>query len=187
MILRVAYTITYHRLTIRLGLLAREVHETRLDRVQNVKTSQSLIERMLGIGTVDFDTAGGAGFDFDFRGISSPDDIVQTVSQALQTQGLEPSSGAGCGAAGLGRRAAAELDGGPERRPGGRAAAGFGRGERGSSGGPQRGSSVARGSVADALLGAPPRRPCRKRARPIISRESMHVRPPWAVQRAPCL
>lgn len=84
------YTITSHRLTIRLGILSRQLHETRLDRVQNVATNQSLLDRMLGIGTVDFDTAGGAGFDFAFHGIASPEHIVHTVNQALQQEGREP-------------------------------------------------------------------------------------------------
>lgn len=84
------YTISSHRLTIRLGILSRQLHETRLDRVQNVGTNQSLLDRMLGIGTVDFDTAGGAGFDFAFHGIASPESIVHTVNQALQQEGREP-------------------------------------------------------------------------------------------------
>ena len=84
------YTITSHRLTIRLGILSRQLHETRLDRVQNVGTNQSLLDRMLGIGTVDFDTAGGAGFDFAFHGIASPEHIVHTVNQALHQEGREP-------------------------------------------------------------------------------------------------
>ncbi len=71
-------------------MLSRQLHETRLDRVQNVGTSQSLLDRMLGIGTVDFDTAGGAGFDFAFRGIASPESVVHTVNQALQQDGREP-------------------------------------------------------------------------------------------------
>jgi uncharacterized membrane protein YdbT with pleckstrin-like domain len=84
------YTITSHRLTIRLGLLSRQNHETRVDRVQNVGTSQSLLDRMLGIGTVDFDTAGSAGFDFAFRGIADPESIVRVVNDALRQTGNEP-------------------------------------------------------------------------------------------------
>lgn len=78
------YTITSQRLTVQLGLLTRELHETRLDRVQNVASRQSLFDRLLGIGTVDFDTAGGAGFDFAFRGVDHPEEIVRTVDQALR-------------------------------------------------------------------------------------------------------
>jgi uncharacterized membrane protein YdbT with pleckstrin-like domain len=82
------YTITNRRLTIRSGLLSRELHETRLERVQNVGSRQRLLERMLGIGTVDFDTAGGAAYDFSFRGVEDPGGIVRTVNAALEDLGL---------------------------------------------------------------------------------------------------
>jgi uncharacterized membrane protein YdbT with pleckstrin-like domain len=82
------YTITNRRLTIRSGLLSRELHETRLERVQNVNSRQRLLERLLGIGTVDFDTAGGAADDFSFRGVEDPGGIVRTVNSALEDLGL---------------------------------------------------------------------------------------------------
>ena len=82
------YTITNRRLTIRTGLLSRELHETRLERVQNVNSRQRLLERMLGVGTVDFDTAGGAAYDFSFRGVEDPGGIVRTVNAALEDIGL---------------------------------------------------------------------------------------------------
>ena len=81
---RTTYTITTRRLTIELGLLAREVHETRLSQIQNVNTSQSLLERLLDVGDVSFDTAGGAEFDFSFRGVAGPRDIVRMVDDALR-------------------------------------------------------------------------------------------------------
>lgn len=84
--LATTYTISSHRLTIRIGLLSKEMHETRLERVQNVGTTQSLLERLLGIGTVDFDTAGGAGFDFAFRGVTHPEQVVRTINGALREQ-----------------------------------------------------------------------------------------------------
>lgn len=77
------YTITSRRLTIRSGLVSREMHETRLERVQNVNSRQRLLERLLGVGTVDFDTAGGAAYDFSFRGVDDPGRIVRTVDRAL--------------------------------------------------------------------------------------------------------
>ena len=82
------YTITNRRLTIRSGLLSRELHECRIERVQNVNTHQRLLERMLGIGTVDFDTAAGAAYDFSFRGVEDPGGIVRTVNTALEDLGL---------------------------------------------------------------------------------------------------
>jgi len=80
---RTTYTITNQRLTIQIGLLGREVHETRLERVQNVNTRQSVISRMLRVGTVDFDTAGESGYDFTFHGVSDPHQIVRTVDRAI--------------------------------------------------------------------------------------------------------
>lgn len=86
--LATTYTITNRRLTIRSGLMSREMHETRIERVQNVGVRQRLLERMLGIGTVDFDTAGGAAYDFSFRGVEDPGRIVKTVNAALEDLGL---------------------------------------------------------------------------------------------------
>jgi uncharacterized membrane protein YdbT with pleckstrin-like domain len=85
--LRTTYTITDERLTIDIGLLSRDLHQTRLERVQNVSSRQTLSQRLLGVGTVDFDTAGEAGFDFSFRGVSHPHEIVRTVDRALRQRG----------------------------------------------------------------------------------------------------
>jgi uncharacterized membrane protein YdbT with pleckstrin-like domain len=93
--LRTTYTITDQRLTIDRGLLSRDVQETRLERVQNVNSRQSLLERMMRVGTVDFDTAAGSEYDFAFRGVTRPHEIVQTVDraiQALQRSGAVSSS-----------------------------------------------------------------------------------------------
>jgi uncharacterized membrane protein YdbT with pleckstrin-like domain len=83
---RTTYTITSERLTIHKGLMSRDVRQTRLDRVQNVNARQSILERMLRVGTVDFDTAGGVGYDFTFHGVANPREIVSTVDRALREQ-----------------------------------------------------------------------------------------------------
>lgn len=77
------YTITDRRLTIETGLLGRQVHETRLEQIQNVSSTQSLLDRLLGVGDVSFDTAGSAGFDFSLRGVADPRQIARAVDQAL--------------------------------------------------------------------------------------------------------
>lgn len=85
---RTTYTITNRRLTIETGLWARDVHETRLAQIQNVNCHQTPLERLLDVGTVSFDTAGGAAFEFSFTGIDEPRRIVRTVARALQEQTL---------------------------------------------------------------------------------------------------
>jgi uncharacterized membrane protein YdbT with pleckstrin-like domain len=70
------------------------VHQTRLERIQNVNSSQSLFERLLRIGTVEFDTAGETQFDFAFRGVGNPSQIVRTVDRALHAlRGAEVAPG----------------------------------------------------------------------------------------------
>jgi uncharacterized membrane protein YdbT with pleckstrin-like domain len=76
------YTITDRRLNIKRGIIARKVQETRLQRVQNVNFSQSVYERMMQIGNVDFDTAGTDDSDFTFVGVAGPEDIVAAVDRA---------------------------------------------------------------------------------------------------------
>jgi uncharacterized membrane protein YdbT with pleckstrin-like domain len=76
------YTITNQRLRIKRGILAKKIQQTRIDRVQNVNTDQSVIERLLRVGTVDFDTAGTDDSDFTFAGVSSPSRVVAAVDRA---------------------------------------------------------------------------------------------------------
>ena len=76
------YLVTNQRLYIRRGILSKREQQTRIDRVQNVNTDQSLLERLLGIGTVDFDTAGTDDSDFTFVGLSNPSRVVAAVDRA---------------------------------------------------------------------------------------------------------
>jgi len=76
------YTITNQRLRIQTGLLARRVQQTRIDRVQNVNTSQTMVDRVLRVGAVDFDTAGTDDSEFRFVGVSEPPDAVAAVDRA---------------------------------------------------------------------------------------------------------
>jgi uncharacterized membrane protein YdbT with pleckstrin-like domain len=76
------YTITNRRLHIKRGIVARKTQEARLERVQNVNTEQSVIERMLRVGTVDFDTAGADSDGFRFEGVADPLEVVQSVDRA---------------------------------------------------------------------------------------------------------
>ena len=76
------YTISNQRLRIKRGILSKRVQQTRIDRVQNVNTEQSVLDRLLRVGTVDFDTAGTDDSDFTFAGVSSPARVVQAVDRA---------------------------------------------------------------------------------------------------------
>lgn len=76
------YTITNNRLHIRRGIVARAEQQTQINRVQNVNTHQSIIQRFLLIGNVNFDTAAGDDYDFQFAGVASPHEVVEAVHRA---------------------------------------------------------------------------------------------------------
>jgi uncharacterized membrane protein YdbT with pleckstrin-like domain len=76
------YMVSTQRLYIRRGMLAKRVQQTRIDRVQNVNTEQSFRERLLRVGTVDFDTAGTDDSEFRFVGIANPGEVVNAVDRA---------------------------------------------------------------------------------------------------------
>ncbi len=76
------YTITDRRLNIKVGIIARKVQETRLQRVQNVNYTQGVYERAMQIGDVEFTTAGTDESNFVFAGVAQPEQVVQQVEHA---------------------------------------------------------------------------------------------------------
>jgi uncharacterized membrane protein YdbT with pleckstrin-like domain len=89
------YAVTTQRLRVRVGLLSRSEQTTRFDRIQNVDIRQSLMDRMLKVGTVDFDTAGASeGPDqFKFRGIADPQSLVRIVAENSDLGGARSTTG----------------------------------------------------------------------------------------------
>jgi uncharacterized membrane protein YdbT with pleckstrin-like domain len=78
------YTITDRRLNIKRGIVSREVQETRLERVQNVNYRQSVYQRLMQIGDVDFDTAATDDYNFVFSGVADPAEVVHRVDAATR-------------------------------------------------------------------------------------------------------
>jgi uncharacterized membrane protein YdbT with pleckstrin-like domain len=80
------YMVSNQRLYIRHGILSKHVQQTRVDRIQNVNTDQRFRDRLLRVGTVDFDTAGTEDSDFRFVGIADPGKVAEAVDRALRDQ-----------------------------------------------------------------------------------------------------
>lgn len=82
------YTITTRRLHIKHGLISRDVQETKIERVQDVNYTQSLYQRVMQIGDVDFDTAAhDPDGDFIFAGVAQPEQVVDRVHHATEPRG----------------------------------------------------------------------------------------------------
>jgi uncharacterized membrane protein YdbT with pleckstrin-like domain len=78
------YLITSQRLRISRGIVRRHVQETRLERVQNVNYQQGVLDRLVGVGTVDFDTAGTDDSEFRFDWVNRPEEVVRAVDRAIE-------------------------------------------------------------------------------------------------------
>jgi uncharacterized membrane protein YdbT with pleckstrin-like domain len=87
------YTITDRRIIIRKGILARKERAAHIDRVQNVNLTQSFADRLFGVGTLDFDTAGTEDSDFSFTGIADPDELRTRIDTEYVRRTREMPSG----------------------------------------------------------------------------------------------
>src|SRR5215212_9966062 len=86
------YLITNRRLQIRRGILSKNVEETRVDRVVDVTVNQSLWQRIVQIGSVDFDNASAQQGDlFRFTGIADPHDVTRAINQVHEEQRGQPA------------------------------------------------------------------------------------------------
>ena len=83
------FTVTSHRLIIRHGILSRREQSAHIDRVQNVSTRQTVVDRMLKVGSVDFDTAGTDDYEFVFGGVNNPQHLRETIAQVYSTRVAE--------------------------------------------------------------------------------------------------
>ena len=83
-----AYVINGETIESREGLIARKVYSIRACDLRNINVKQSLWQRLMGVGDVEFSSAGGSGIEVTFRGVSDP---LQVKSLAQHMQGKSPA------------------------------------------------------------------------------------------------
>ena len=93
------YAITTKRLQIRRGILSKTESSTNVDRIQNITVFQSPVDRILRVGSIDFDTASDDASDrFSFNGVNGPQDLRERIMRARDD---EKSAGRPDGQGGL--------------------------------------------------------------------------------------
>lgn len=76
------YTITDKRLNVRWGILSKQETTTTVDRIQNLTITQTPVDRILGTGTIDFDTASPTSDErFRFSAIDKPRELRQQINE----------------------------------------------------------------------------------------------------------
>jgi uncharacterized membrane protein YdbT with pleckstrin-like domain len=77
------YTIDDETIESRQGVIARNVQSIRIQDLRNVNVHQSLMQRLLRVGNVEFSSAGGSGIEVVFYGVNEPM-AVKALAQRLQ-------------------------------------------------------------------------------------------------------
>jgi len=66
------YTVTSHRIMMRIGLIANNSNEMEIRHIRGINVRQGVIERLLGIGTLEIISAADGGAEVVFSGIRNP-------------------------------------------------------------------------------------------------------------------
>jgi len=77
------YSVTPETIESRHGIIARNISSIRVKDLRNVNLKQSLFQRILRIGDLEFSSAGGSGIEVTFFGIPDPMEVKKQV-QTLQ-------------------------------------------------------------------------------------------------------
>ncbi len=82
-----AFVLTDRRVIARRGILRTALYEAPLARIQNTVVVQSLRERVFGLGTIGFATAGRSTFDAYWEMVRAPFAVHARVLEAIRRYG----------------------------------------------------------------------------------------------------
>ncbi len=82
------YTLTNKRVISKAGIISRQVHEVVIRDIRVINVKQGILERIFGLGTVEVGSAGTAGIEVKFVGISNPVGVRDMIRrQKDETEG----------------------------------------------------------------------------------------------------
>ena len=84
--MRWKYTFTNRRIVVRHGLVSVEEQTARLARVQDLTLRQTLVGRVLGVGSLDVDTAGSEGGAIELKWLNRPAEVREKLEAAVQAE-----------------------------------------------------------------------------------------------------
>ena len=81
------YVLTDRRIMVRRGVFQFSMIEAPLNRIQHSAIFTRLVERILGMGTVGFATAGSGTFEVVWEMVPGPLNVHRTVNEAIERYG----------------------------------------------------------------------------------------------------
>jgi uncharacterized membrane protein YdbT with pleckstrin-like domain len=80
-------TLTDSRITLKRGILARNITEVYHSDVRNVQLNQTFLQRVFDVGSVGISSAGQAGMEIYVEGVPDPDGVKSIIDQYRTTDG----------------------------------------------------------------------------------------------------
>lgn len=77
------YVVTDERVLKKAGLLRTKTEEYRINDVQQLTTGQRIVEKLLGVGNIQFRT-GATGSSIRFLGMKDQDEIANTIRNQMR-------------------------------------------------------------------------------------------------------
>jgi putative membrane protein len=77
------YSLTDRRIIFQTGILSRFSESIALDRIQDIRVKQPVIQRMIGLGDIEIESAGRDGAEV-LHFIPAPQDLANALNQAIE-------------------------------------------------------------------------------------------------------
>lgn len=77
------YIVSNERVIKKTGILSTNTEEYRLDDIQQLTTGQRLVEKLLGVGNIQFKTA-ATGSSIKFYGMDDHDNVANTIRNQMR-------------------------------------------------------------------------------------------------------
>lgn len=78
-----SFVVTDERIVMETGILRSDTQEFRIEDIQQISTGQSLVEKLLGCGSVQFSTP-ATSTDIVFHGLKDHQSIVNTIRNEMR-------------------------------------------------------------------------------------------------------
>ncbi|MDZ7269364.1 MAG: PH domain-containing protein [candidate division KSB1 bacterium] len=77
------FTVEDGTIESRHGYIAREIKSVRVEDVRNINVTQTFIQRLLGIGNIEFSSSGTSGIEVIFENVADPVSVKNKIMKMM--------------------------------------------------------------------------------------------------------
>jgi len=81
------FTVSQDSIESRHGIIARNIRSILVRDLRNINLRQTIFQRLLGIGDLEFSTAGGSGIEVSFFGVKHPMELKEQIQNMQDAAG----------------------------------------------------------------------------------------------------